>query len=317
MESASFETASRDEALEYVRRVYDTHHGIVRTPAPFLFRHGRTDHGPWSSDTLYVEGMGISAVPYGTVSICRLRSGRVRLTTGRDALSLQQGDVFVMADPTRPFTAACAAADATFLRLPVAALESVAERSAGVPGGARFAFLSRRPATARAGRRLTDVVRFAERHLVDAIPPGGPVRTAIGDLLAATVLTTFPNTVVAESADVPIRRDVSATVSLALDFVARNADLPITARDVAVHASVSRRALEMAFRDHLGTSPAAYLRRYRLARIHEELVAAEPGDGTSVTGTALRWGFTQSSRFAACYRDVYGEPPSRTLRHVP
>ena len=110
---------------------------------------------------------------------------------------------------------------------------------------------------------------------------------------------------------------MSSTVALALDFVARNADLPITCADLAAHASVSRRALEMAFREHLATSPAAYLRRYRLTRVHEELVAAEPGDGTSVTEVAARWGFTQSSRFAAYYRRVYHEQPSRTLRSVP
>lgn len=106
-------------------------------------------------------------------------------------------------------------------------------------------------------------------------------------------------------------------MALALDFVARNADLSITSADVAAHASASRRVLEMAFREHLATSTAAYVRRFRLARIREELAAAEPVDGPSVSDVAARRGFTRSSRFAAHYRDVYGEQPGRTLRRPP
>lgn len=171
------------------------------------------------------------------------------------------------------------------------------------------------------------VLGFADRQLADGAGPDaagpdgagpdGVLRRAIGDLVAASVLTTFPNTLVAESADLPPRDDLPATVALALDFVARHADLPITPAGIAAHVPVSRRALELAFRDHLATSPAAYLRRYRLARVHAELAAAAPGDGTTVTEVAARWRFPSSSRFAASYREVYREHPSRTLRRPP
>ena len=57
--------------------------------------------------------------------------------------------------------------------------------------------------------------------------------------------------------------------------------------------------------------------RYRLARIHDELAAATPGDGTSVTEVAARWKFTVSSRFTTHYSRIYGELPSRTLRQAP
>ena len=241
----------------------------------------------------------------------------MRLSVGHDTLSLRTGDVFVMADAAHAFTTAWADADATLLRLRVDTLEKVAHESAAPRGGARFALLGRRPVTARAGRHLTSVAAFAQRQLAGGdVLPTAALRVAIGDLLAATVLATFPNTLLAESAPPSVPHDVPLTVAMALDFVARNADLPITSADIAAHASVSRRTLEMAFRDHLATSPAAYLRRYRLARVHEELAAAVPGDGTSVTEVAARWGFTQSSRFAAYYRDAYDEPPSRTLRNL-
>ena len=101
---------------------------------------------------------------------------------------------------------------------------------------------------------------------------------------------------------------------MALDFIARNADLPITPVDIATYAGVSQRVLEMAFREHLSSSPAAYLRQYRLARVHDELHNAVPGDGTSVAQVAARWRFRESSRFVAHYRRTYGELPSQTLR---
>ena len=120
------------------------------------------------------------------------------------------------------------------------------------------------------------------------------VRAAVGKLLAATVLETFPNSLTPESSSRRPRSDVSTTVGLALDFIARNADLPIRATDIADHAMVATRA-----------------------RVHEELAAATTGDGTAVTQVATRWTFTESSRFAAHYRRVYGELPSQTLRRRP
>ena len=310
-------TSSPDEAVDYVERVYGSRLAVGRTVDPFRMEHRYTDFGAWSSDAMTLTTGGFRCEPCGVVTVVRVRSGRMRLSTARETLSMGTGDVFVMADSAHAFTTVWADADATFLRLPVDTLERVAHESAP-RGGDRLALLGRRPVTTRAGRRLTGVADFAQRQLTGGDPPPtAAVQAAIGDLLAATVLATFPNTLVAELAEPAVRRDVPSAVASALDFVARNADLPLTSADIAASASVSRRALEMAFRDHLATSPAAYLRRYRLGRVHEELAAAEPGDGTSVTEVAARWRFTQSSRFAAYYRSVYGEQPSRTLRNLP
>jgi len=67
-------------------------------------------------------------------------------------------------------------------------------------------------------------------------------------------------------------------------------------------------------RRHLDTTPSAYLRRARLDRAHQQLCAASPGDGVTVTEIATRWGFASPSRFTASYRDTCGVLPSHTLR---
>ncbi|WP_228717474.1 helix-turn-helix transcriptional regulator [Allosaccharopolyspora coralli] len=99
----------------------------------------------------------------------------------------------------------------------------------------------------------------------------------------------------------------------AVAFIEANPDLDLTLTDIARAANVSPRALQLAFRRHLDTTPMHYLRRVRLDRAHHDLQNAVAGDGTTVTGVAARWGYARPSRFAADYRSAYGEHPHRTL----
>ena len=265
---------------------------------------------------------GFSAVPYGTVSVGRLAAGAARITVGRDEFVHRSGDVFLIADATHGFTSLWSNADCSVVRLPVSTLHRVAE---GVERGSDpkhrqrppLRFFSRRPETARAARRWVQVVLFVERHLREVDVADDLVTGATGDLLAASLLTTFPNSLIRESGSVSPRGDLPVTVRLAVDYLERNADLPVTLSDVAAHSSVTPRALQLAFRAHLATSPMAYLRQRRLDLVHDELRWATPGEGASVTDIAARWTFTESSRLVAHYRRRYGENPSATLRRRP
>ncbi|PPL17963.1 AraC family transcriptional regulator [Microterricola pindariensis] len=86
-----------------------------------------------------------------------------------------------------------------------------------------------------------------------------------------------------------------------------------TAAELASASSTSVRSLQENFRRSLGTSPMRYLRDFRLERVHEELLAAEPG-AVTVTEVAARWGFVHHGRFAAAYRQRFAERPSDTMR---
>jgi transcriptional regulator GlxA family with amidase domain len=88
---------------------------------------------------------------------------------------------------------------------------------------------------------------------------------------------------------------------------------PWTAAELASAVSLSVRSLQEGFRRALDTTPMTYLRRVRLERVHEELVAASPGM-LGVTEVAMRWGFVHLGRFATSYREAYGELPSETAR---
>jgi AraC-like DNA-binding protein len=84
----------------------------------------------------------------------------------------------------------------------------------------------------------------------------------------------------------------------------------ITVEDIANAAGISVRGLQLAFRDHRGTTPLGFWRDLRLQKAHEALMA---GEG-SVTDVALKWGFGHFGRFSQSYRMRFGLTPSRTLR---
>lgn len=99
---------------------------------------------------------------------------------------------------------------------------------------------------------------------------------------------------------------------LAEGFIEAHLDQAITLEDVAQAAGISPRGLQLAFREHRGTTPLGFWREARLARAHADLIAAPPG--TRVTEVALRWGFTHFGRFAEAYRARYGFRPREALK---
>lgn len=73
----------------------------------------------------------------------------------------------------------------------------------------------------------------------------------------------------------------------------------------------SERTLHEAFREHLGTTPKAYLKTLRLEAARHDLVT---GASSRVTDVALDWGFLHFGWFSQDYRRLFGETPSQTLQ---
>ena len=103
------------------------------------------------------------------------------------------------------------------------------------------------------------------------------------------------------------------TVRAAMAFIDAHAADSITLTEIAAAAQLSPRALQVAFRRHLDTTPVLHLREVRLSRVHADLQSAVPGDGQTVSAVASRWGFSQLSRFARDYKQRYGVSPRQTL----
>ncbi|MGJ4844290.1 AraC family transcriptional regulator [Leifsonia sp. Le1] len=113
--------------------------------------------------------------------------------------------------------------------------------------------------------------------------------------------------------DAPPAPQAPATVRRAMHFIEDNVREPITVPDIAASVGSSVRALNRGFKEHLGTSPLAYLTRVRMEGAHRELLSGAPED-TSVSQIATSWGFYHFGRFAARYRELHGISPSEALR---
>ena len=87
---------------------------------------------------------------------------------------------------------------------------------------------------------------------------------------------------------------------------------PTRVDELAAAVGISRRGLELGFREAFDISPQRYLRRIRMNGLHRDLRRAIPGRET-ITEAAGRWGFVELGRTAVEYRQLFGESPSTTL----
>ena len=98
-----------------------------------------------------------------------------------------------------------------------------------------------------------------------------------------------------------------------LSYMESHADQPLTPGELARVGCMSVRALHASFRDELGVSPMAHLRRIRLDHVHADLLRGT-GSPDRISDVATRWGFFHPSRFARQYHERFGELPSETAR---
>jgi AraC-like DNA-binding protein len=109
------------------------------------------------------------------------------------------------------------------------------------------------------------------------------------------------------------RPGLARIVARARAYIHANLDRPLSIDAIAAAAFTSRRTLHRAFGTVLGETPYSYAQRLRLHRIRRELVS-DAEKCCTITAIANYWGVSELGRFAAWYRDLFGERPSDTLR---
>jgi transcriptional regulator GlxA family with amidase domain len=110
--------------------------------------------------------------------------------------------------------------------------------------------------------------------------------------------------------------ELGTAVRHAVELLEERPCEPWTTVRLAAEVHLSARALQQGFRRDLATPPMTYLRQTRLRRAREALKAANR-DATTVRAVAVGLGILHMSRFAAAYRDAFGEAPSDTLNRPP
>ncbi|WP_229859339.1 helix-turn-helix transcriptional regulator [Streptomyces poonensis] len=255
-----------------------------------------------------------AAEPLDHLLVAEATVGRVRIDHAGDSGRFAAGDVLVPVAPGLPYSTDSDGYSNRVAVLDLALLRDVAglDHEHRVPLRLLRPYRPAAPAHALLWRgtagyawRLLD----PEERMATAL-----MWDAAARLLAAVALTAFPTTYTSHD---PLRRAPGhvgeATVSRAVDFIDAHADRPLGLSEVAAAVRTGPRALLGAFRRRLGTTPAGYVHRVRLARVHAELRAADPATGVTVAEIAARWGFRCDTRFTIAYRKAYGRLPRQTL----
>lgn len=307
-----FSTTDPELAREFLNQTYgiqvlvsNVREGMTRLAATL------TDAGPFTvSDVTLPGDLTFGTTGSDTVSIDTVIAGTIQDDRAKDTNRYQPGDVLLGSWPQASFTTRTHLVRARALTLPVSLLYTVAGRAPSAP----LRFVSPRPASAADRTRWTSTTGYIDTLLASPAAAASPlIIGSAARLLAATVLVAFPNSWDTDPA-ARDRTDAStATLRRAIAFIDEHAARDISVADVAAAAHVTIRAVQIAFRRHYGTTPAGYLRRVRLDRARQDLLAADPAR-ESVTAVAYRWGFASPGQFTAAYQQAYGVTPDQTLR---
>lgn len=307
-----FSTTDPELAREFLNQTYgiqvlvsNVREGMTRLAATL------TDAGPFTvSDVTLPGDLTFGTTGSDTVSIDTVIAGTIQDDRAKDTNRYQPGDVLLGSWPQASFTTRTHRVRARALTLPVSLLYTVAGRAPSAP----LRFVSPRPASAADRTRWTSTTGYIDTLLASPAAAASPlIIGSTARLLAATVLVAFPNSWDTDPA-ARDRTDAStATLRRAIAFIDEHAARDISVADVAAAAHVTIRAVQIAFRRHYGTTPAGYLRRVRLDRARQDLLAADPAR-ESVTAVAYRWGFASPGQFTAAYQQAYGVTPDQTLR---
>jgi AraC-like DNA-binding protein len=314
-EHSGIDSSDRELIQKYLDQTYAARFSISHpggNEGGCFCAHSRMDGGGYSVEEIRHTGevlLRADRVP--SVIALSVLSGRAEVEHGRLTGSAGPGE-WVLAS-TGVGGVRVRLVDAQ-LRTTVVSRSLLAEVAAIDTDAARVPrFVGLTPASAADGRTLDATERFLNRILTAEDAPGHRILLAsAGRMLASAILATFPNDL--PSGDSGDAADAHpALLRQAVEFIEGNAAHDVGVSDIAAALYLSPRTVQYMFRRHLDTTPTAYLRKVRLSRAREELIASDRSV-TTVAATAARWGFAHTGRFAVIYRRTFGESPHETLR---
>lgn len=97
-----------------------------------------------------------------------------------------------------------------------------------------------------------------------------------------------------------------------IDDIRANLDQPLRLSDLEARSFYSRRSLQYAFRERLGTTPRQWIREQRLVKAMETLQSQPPG--VPLRAIALACGYRHFSQFSTDFKRRFGLTPSQVRR---
>ncbi|NDU77405.1 helix-turn-helix domain-containing protein [Actinomadura sp. DSM 109109] len=156
--------------------------------------------------------------------------------------------------------------------------------------------------------------RYVCDVLDDAAVQGGlhPLaERSLEESLLTAILLGLPHTGTPSLAE-PAGRVPHHLSGVIREWVEAHHHRPIGVTDIAAAVGLGVRQLQVVCQTEWGMTPTQLLRGVRLDRARAALTVSRPGPGT-ITDVAGAAGYFHMSRFAAHYRQRFGETPSQTL----
>lgn len=313
MAQVTMTTRTPDQACELAGRVFHAHRLEPRADRGFTFSLTSDTVGPITVGELrYGSGVAIRTAEYRTAyQVNQAVEGTLRTSSGSERREISERHAAVYR-PDRPTVIAGWERPATMLAVKILRdpLERFVESYTGESwSGEALPLTMSLDTTSPEGRAWRESLRRLRSAARAGIADGPLLRSIlVDDCLTALTLAALPS---------PARGPRGAAAgrsaySLAVEMIHAAAAEPLTLPLLAAHAGVSGRALQLAFQQHVRTTPMRYLRQVRLDLARRELRRAGADD--SVGDVARRAGFGHTGRFAAEYATRFGEHPSDTLR---
>jgi AraC-like DNA-binding protein len=304
---------SGDEARLWLDTVYGTN--LRLTGSLGTVEHTRADHGAVAFDHIRIDASyTFDSDPMPMLVVVDVLRGAIEYVRDGVADRAHDGDSVLVAGWDTPFSGE---GDSPHLRTTSLSSEvmlAAVEEADPEHPGKHITFTSYVPHSPAAGARW----RATVDQVSSMLPPDATAaqEDAAARLLGHTLLHTFPNNVV-RAALPDVVHDASdaspSTVRRAARIIEAHASEELTPGELARECGVTPRALQYAFRQHLGCTPQDYLRRVRLDLARQSL---RDGTSTSVGDAAAAHGFFNPGRFATYYREVYDENPGQTLHRA-
>ncbi len=237
-----------------------------------------------------------------------IETGRYRFRAGGSEIDAAANSAVLLKDTSKVELTACPGSAKLAVLVPLSRFSHVLGSELGNHGQRLANF---RPYI-ELGVEGIDLIRSMAKLLVGSPGQGHPFAHApngallLGDALIETFVGFWPkiDNSATDTTDLPRH------LQRAIEWMDAHAAEDISIEQLARHCGASIRTLQNSFRQHLSTSPNAYIQRIRLSRIHQELLCGDRG--VTIEQIAGRWGFGHMGYFAARYRIVYGESPSVT-----
>lgn len=136
-----------------------------------------------------------------------------------------------------------------------------------------------------------------------------PLVMSYEQLLIAQLYASAPHNLC--HGDPSTRQPCPRQLRRAEEFIRNNLYVPVTVDHIAGAAGCSTRTLQRIFRHFRDATPIQILSHYRIAEAHDLI---KMGKARTVTDVASSLQFSNPARFAATYREIYGQKPSIDLR---